>query len=232
MTQRSILAGEAPTVIIKVGGSVSVRGQAGDRVLAETADAWGLRVEKSAGTGKEIARARAANGEHVFFDVRIKLPNLDAEQARQEVIEVQMGGSGQVLVPFGTNVKVYAGMHIDVQEVRGVVDAYAGGKVVLHDVHGLGNASAGGRMDLDCETMPAQAAEFKAGSDLRFRVRDLTSARMRVKDLGGYWEALIGDGEKSVYLKCGGDVTLVTDQRVDALPPSYILGKIETPPAA
>jgi hypothetical protein len=50
-----------------------------------------------------------------------------------------------------------------------------------------------------------------------------------VKDVGGYWEARIGDGERAVYLKCGGDVTLVTDQKVEPLPPNYILGKIEKP---
>ncbi|HVM70527.1 MAG TPA: hypothetical protein VMT91_02125, partial [Anaerolineales bacterium] len=61
---------------------------------------------------------------------------------------------------------------------------------------------------------------------------DLTSARLRVKDIGGYWEARIGTGEKSVYLKSGGDVTLVTDQKVEAQPPEFILGKIEKPDAA
>ena len=41
----------------------------------------------------------------------------------------------------------------------------------------------------------------------------------------------LGDGEKSVYLKCGGDATLVTDQKVEPLPPNYIVGNIEKPPA-
>ena len=58
---------------------------------------------------------------------------------------------------------------------------------------------------------------------------DLTSARLRVKDIGGYWEARMGSGERSVYLKSGGDVTLVTDQKVEPLPPNYILGQIEKP---
>jgi len=230
MTQRSILAGETPTVIIKVGGSVTVRGQAGDRVVAETSNAFGLQVEKGQGNGREIARARAKAGEHVLFDVRVRLPSLGEEQPIQDFIQVQMGGGGEVLVPYGANVKVYAGLHIDVHDLRGQADAFAGGSVVVHEVDRLGNASAGGSMDLDCRSLPAQNAEFKAGSDIRFRVHDLTSASIRVKDLGGYWEAQIGDGEKSVYLKCGGDVTLVTDQIVRALPPNYILGKVETPP--
>jgi hypothetical protein len=77
--------------------------------------------------------------------------------------------------------------------------------------------------------MLGDKVEFKAGSDLRFHIHDLTSAHLRVKDIGGYWEARIGSGEKSVYLKSGGDVTFVTDQKVEPLPPSYILGRIEKP---
>ena len=134
-----------------------------------------------------------------------------------------------MLVPFNSNLKVYAGKDIDVQSIRGQVDAYSGLKLSLQDVTCLGNASAGWTMYLDCQTMLGKNAEFKAGSDIRFHIHDLTSARIRVKDLGGYWEARIGDGEKSVYLKCGGDVTLVTDQKVEPLPPHYVLGKIERP---
>ena len=84
-------------------------------------------------------------------------------------------------------------------------------------------------MNLDCQTLAGERVEFKAGGDLRFHVDDLTSAFVRVKDLGGYWEARIGSGEKSIYLKCGGDATLVTDQKVEPLPPHFILGKIEKP---
>jgi hypothetical protein len=84
-------------------------------------------------------------------------------------------------------------------------------------------------MDIDCQTMVGERVEFKAGRDIRFHVRDLTSARIRVKDLGGYWEARIGSGDRSISFKSGGDVTIVTDQEVEPLPPNYILGKIEKP---
>ena len=84
-------------------------------------------------------------------------------------------------------------------------------------------------MNLDCQTLAGDRVEFKAGSDIRFYIHDLTNAHIRVKDIGGYWEARIGGGEKSIYLKCGGDVTLVTDQKVEPLPPNYVLGKIERP---
>ena len=115
------------------------------------------------------------------------------------------------------------------QGIRGQVDAFSVLKLNLQDVQRLGNASAGRAMNLDCETMLGDTVEFKAGGDLRFHVHDLTSAHIRVRDLGGFWEAKIGGGAKSVSLKCGGDVTLVTDQKVEPLPPNYILGKIKRP---
>jgi hypothetical protein len=112
------------------------------------------------------------------------------------------------------------------------VDAYSGQGLTLAEVYCLGNASAGGAMRIDCETMAGNNVEPKAGGDLRFYVHDLTSACIRVKDSGGYWEARIGEGDRSVYLKCGGDAKLATDQRVELLPPGYILGRIDKPAAA
>jgi hypothetical protein len=199
MTQRSILAGTNPTVIIKTGASVTVTGVEGERVSAQTGGRWGLKVVR---------------------------------KRKKEVIEVQIGGSGEVTVPLASNLKVYAGKDLHVRDIRGRVDAYAGFKLSLQDVYCLGNASAGWTMDVDCQTLAGEQVTYTAGSDLRFHVQDLTSARLRVKDLGGYWEARIGQGEKSVYLKSGGDVTLVTDQKVEPLPPHYILGNIEKPPVA
>lgn len=224
MTQRSIPIGKNQTIIIKVGGSVTVKGHEGDLLVAETTSFGGLAVERR--SESEIGRARAAIGEHVLFDVRLKLPG---SRGSDEVIEVNVGGSGKVLVPFETNMKVYAGKDIDVQDIQGQVDAYSGLNLNLKDVYHLGNVSAGGNMDIDCQTMTGKEVTFGAGRDLRFHVADLTSARLRVKDIGGYWEARIGGGEKSVYLKSGGDVTFVTDQKVEPLPPNYILGKIERP---
>ena len=227
MTQRSILAGTNQTIIIKVGADVTVKGHESDLVTAETKGMGGLTLERRGES--QIGRARAAIGERVLFDVRLKIPNLTGKSEPNEVIEVQMGGSGEVLVPFESNVKVYAGKDIDVQNIKGQVDAYSGLKLNLQDVYCLGNASAGSAMNIDCQTMIGKDVTFGAGSDLRFHVADLTSARLRVKDIGGYWEARIGSGEKSVTLKSGGDVTFVTDLKVEPLPPNYILGKIEKP---
>ena len=228
MTQRSIIAGTNPTIIIKVGGSVTVKGHDSDMVAVESPDKWGLTVEKR--SEAEIARARAAIGEHVLFDIHLKKPSFQkTDIPDNDAIVVQLDGSGEVLVPMASNLKIYAGKNIDVQAVQGQVDAFSGLNLSIQNVYCLGNASAGRTMNLDCQTMIGEKVEFKAGSDLRFHVHDLISFQVQVKDIGGYWEAKIGDGEKSVSLKCGGDVTLVTDQKVEPLPPNYILGKIEKP---
>jgi hypothetical protein len=227
MTHRSILADKNQTIIIKVGANVTVKGHASNMVIAETKDTWGLTLERR--SESQIGRARAAIGEHVLFDWRIKAPNLGEKKVENEVIEVQMGGGGDVLVPFSSNLKVYAGKDIDVQSIQAQVDAYSGLDLNLQNVYQLGNASAGRAMNIDCQTMLGNDVTFGAGSDLRFHIADLTSVRLRVKDVGGYWEAHIGGGEKSVYLKSGGAVTFVTDQTVEPLPPNYVLGKIEKP---
>lgn len=224
MTHRSFFAGQNQTIIIKVGGSVTVKGHESDMILADSHDKWGLSVEQK--SEAEIARARAAIGERVLFDLRLKKPTTGTSK---EVIEIQITGSGEVQVPFSSNLKVYAGKNIEVQDLQGQVDAYSGLNLKLKNVHTLGGVSAGRTMDIDCKTMIGNDVTFGAGSDLRFHVADLTSLRLRVKDIGGYWEARIGDSEKSVYLKSGGDVTFVTDQRVEALPPNFILGNIESP---
>ena len=229
MTQRSILAGKNQVIIIKAGAGVTVRGHDSDMVTAETKGKWGVTIERRAES--QIGRARAAIGDHVLFDWRIKVPNLGEKKVEKEVIEVQFGSNGEVWVPFSSNLKVYAGMDIDVQGIQGQVDAYSGLNLTMENIYILGNVSSGRAMNIDCQTMLGDDVMVGAGSDLRFHVTDLTSVRLRVKDIGGYWEAQIGGGEKSVYLKSGGDVTFVTDQTVEPLPPNYILGRIEKPSA-
>lgn len=230
MTQRSMFVGKHQTIIIKVGDSVTIKGQEGERLIAETSDTADLTIERR--SESEIGRARAAVGEHVLFDIRLKMPHFKGREGGDEVIEVQIGSSGEVLVPFESNLKVYAGKDIDVQGIQGHVDAFSGSNLNMQHVYQLGNASAGGTMQIDCQTMSGKDASFSAGNDLRFYVAELTNARLRVKDIGGYWEAHIGKAERSVHLKSGGDVTFVTDQQVDPLPPNYVLGKIEKPAKA
>ncbi len=86
MTQRSIFAGTNQTIIIKVGGSVTVKGHDSDMVTAETMGKWGLTLERRSET--EIGRARAAIGDRVLFDVRVKLPSLKEKRTQSRWAEV------------------------------------------------------------------------------------------------------------------------------------------------
>ena len=81
MTQRSILAGTNQTIIIKAGGSVTVKGQEGDRLIAETNGTGGLTVDRRSEAGN---RPRpGGNWRHVLFDLRIKLPEPERERKRR-----------------------------------------------------------------------------------------------------------------------------------------------------
>lgn len=230
MTQQSMLVGANPAVVIKAGLSVTVRGVEGDRLTAASKGPWGLKIEKQ--SPAQFMRARAAVGDHVLFDLRLNRPNFQAEAQPEEIIVIQIGGSGEVQVPSGAVLKVYAGKDISVSGIQGRVDAFAGLNLSVSDVYCLGNASAGWSMSLDCQTVAGEGLEYKSGSDLRFYVRQLSSAQIRVKDLGGFWEARIGGGATAVSLKSGGDVTLVSAYPVEGLPPDYVLGQVESPPAS
>jgi hypothetical protein len=226
MTQRTIFAGLNPTVIIKTATGVTIEGWSRDQVRAETPTHAGLKVESR--SRSEIGRARAVVGEHVLFDLHLQLPGSRKSEAG-DAIDVQIGGEGKVWVPQGSQVKVYAGKGVQVSGIQGSVAVYTGGDVRLRDVRSLAHISAGGAVDLECETVAGNEVKFEAGRDLRCYVRGLNSARVIVNDLGGDWEGMIGAGQATLRLKAGGDVTLVTDHEVNALPPDFILGQIEKP---
>jgi len=217
-------------VIVRVGAHVQVEGWDEERVFANTASRWGLKVERRGAA--EIGRARARVGERALFDVHLDAIGRGNKDVPAEVTEVKIGSSGQVYVPRGSQVTVYAGKDVEVRDVQGGVTIYAGGNVQARTVHRLVHASAGGGMDLECESVAGDDVKLEAGRDLRCYIRDLSDARLMINDLGGYWEGLIGDGRVKVRLKAGGDVTLVTDQEVIPQPPDYVLGKIERPVAA
>lgn len=103
------------------------------------------------------------------------------------------------------------------------------GDVRVRNVRSLAHVSSGGAIDLECETIEGNEVKFEAGRDLRCYVRGLISARVIVSDLGSDWEGVIGLGNMILRLKAGGDAILVTDQKVEAIPPNYILGQIEKP---
>lgn len=230
MTQRSILAGRTPNVVIRAGGDVRVEGRDSDRVLADTESRWGLKVERR--SESEIGRARAKVGDRVLFDVRLNVRNPLKKESLGEVIEVQIGGSGKVHVPRSSNVKVYTGKNAEVQDIQGSVTIYAGLDARVRGVHTLVLVSAGGSLDFECEQVAGDDVKFTAGRDLRCHIRNLTDARVMVDDLGGYWEGIIGEGRTKIRLKAGGDVTLVTDQVITGQPPYDVIGKVERPNAA
>ena len=227
MTQRSMLAGRNPNVVVRAGGDVHIQGWDNDRVLADTDSRWGLKVERR--SESEIARIRARVGDHTLLDVRVDPIGRLKKNVRSEAIEVQIGGSGKVHVPVDSHMKVYAGKSVEMQDIRGSVTLYAGFNVHVRNVRTLVHVSAGGSLDFECEQVEGDDVKFTAGRDLRCYIRGLTDARFMVDDLGGYWEAVVGDGRTKIRLKAGGDVTLVTDQVITGQPPYDVIGKIERP---
>ena len=236
MTRRSMLAGQTPTVVVRAGGSVTVEGWESDRVQADSDDRGGLQIEKRRVTDIGRERARAAIGDRVLFDVSFDNPFNRSRRAlkdRQgEAIDVQIGRDGQVRVPLGSNLVVYAGRSAEVHHLQGRVTTTAGRDLNVHHVQVLAHAAAGGDVNIDCATLEGNEFRFGAGRDLRFYVHDLTDAKVMIKDLGSYWEAILGSGRLKIWLTAGGDVTLVTDQEVKAQSPYTILGNIERPTLA
>ncbi|RPJ41569.1 MAG: hypothetical protein EHM21_13285 [Chloroflexi bacterium] len=129
-------------------------------------------------------------------------------------IEVQIGGNGQVLVPFGSSVKVYAGRSGMVENVQGTVSIVAGWDAHVVQSNVLRQASAGRAMDIDCRRIEGNELNLTAGWHLRCAIREEQNVRYLVDDLGGKWQATTGAGSTLIRLKAGGDVTLVTDQAV------------------
>ncbi len=226
MTQRSIPAGAAPTVIIRADGDVEIEGHADEHVVASTTGHGGLEISR--GSASEIARVRARVGERALFDVA--LPGLG--QKRQDdpgTVQVKIAGSGRILVPRDSTVQVYAGKDVSAANLDKSLALSAGGRVRTRQVHMLIHASAGHAMDLEGETLAPGNAKFSSGRDLRFHIHHLTNARIIVDDQGGYWEGVIGDEERKIHLTAGGEAVLVTRHEVKPQPPHYVLGSIERP---
>jgi hypothetical protein len=234
MTQRSMPVGQTPTIVIR-GGNITVEGWDSDRIQANSDDRWGVQIEKRkvADVGRE--RARAAIGDRVLFDISIANPFNPAKQLLKdfqgEAIEIRID-HGQVRVPRGSNVIVYAGRDAEAHHLQGRVMVDAGRDLSVHDVQTLVHAAAGGDLNIDCATLGGDEFKFSAGRDLRFHVRDLDDAKVMIREAGTYWEALLGSGRLKVWLNAGGEVTLITDREVQPQPPYYLLGNIELPAAA
>jgi hypothetical protein len=144
-------------------------------------------------------------------------------------IEVQIGGSCQVLVPHGSYIQVYSGKSSKIQECQGTLSVVAGQDILITQSGVLLQASAGRAMDVDCRMVEGNEPKFSAGWHLRWWIRELKDAAYLIDDLGGKWQAIIGSGGSPIRLTAGGDVTLVTDQPFAGRSPEDILGKVERP---
>jgi hypothetical protein len=147
---------------------------------------------------------------------------------KKGAIEVQIGGSGQVLVPYDSRVTIYAGKSSEVQEIQGTVRVIAGWDVRIAQSNVLAQASAGRKMEIDCLTIEGRELKLSSGWHMRCWIRELRDVRYLIDDLGGKWQATFGDGSTRVQLKAGGDVTLVSDQPVTP-GPEDLVGKIILP---
>ncbi len=138
---------------------------------------------------------------------------------KKHAIEVQIGGNGQVLVPFGSSVTVYSGRSAEIQSIRGNVSAVSGLDLNIIDCNILQQASAGGKMSIDCRTVAAQELKLTAGWHLRCWLRELKNVRYQIDDMRGKWQAIFGDGRTVLRLKAGGDVSLISAETSD-IPPA------------
>jgi len=221
-----MLAGQLP-ILVHANGSVEVEGWDSDRVQAETDSRWGMEIERRSET--EFGRIRAKVGDFTLLNVGLDKNVINGLRnvAENEVIDVKLGSDGKVLVPRNAIVKIYAGKAATASNLTGPVDIVAGSNIIVTHVHTLGQASAGRNLDLTSDELAPGDLKFSAGRDIRFNVRTLTDVRLIIHDLGGKWEASVGNGQNRILLKAGGDITLVTDQELTALAPHYLLGKIE-----
>jgi hypothetical protein len=139
---------------------------------------------------------------------------------KKNAIEVQIGGNGQVLVPFDSSVVVYAGRNAEIQSIEGTISAVAGHDLNILNSNVLGLASAGGKMNIDCKTIATKEMKLTSGWHLRCQIRDLTDVRYQIDDLRGKRQVVIGDGLTRLSLKAGGDVHIIAEGEEVYHPPS------------
>ncbi len=148
---------------------------------------------------------------------------------KKSVIEVQIGGNGQVLVPFGSSVKIYAGKNGGVENVQGTIHVIAGRDACITESNVLVQATAGRELEIDCRQAEGRELTLSSGWHLRCWIRELKNVSYLIDDLGGKWQKTFGDGGTLIRLKAGGDVTLVTDAPLETALAKDPAGKIVRP---
>ncbi len=147
---------------------------------------------------------------------------------KKGAVEVQIGGSGQVLVPFASQVTVYAGKSGEIQGVQGTVSIIAGWDARFVQCNLLAQVSAGHTLEIDCRGVAGRELKFTSGWHMRCWIRELRDVTYYIDDLGGKWQATFGSGVTQIRLKAGGDVTLVSEQS-PILGQEDLMGKIVQP---
>ena len=202
MTQRSILAGTSPNIVIRSGNDVHVKGGNDDRVFVNSEGRLGLKVSRKGNT---------------------------TEVSASDTIQIQVPGDSNVTVYAGKSaevqdiqgsVSVYAGRDVRVRNVRTLVHATAGGAMDLdcEAVEGRDVKFSAGR-DLRCHIKNLTDAQVMVNDLGGYWEANIIGQRIRIRL----------KADIKLRLKAGGDVTLVTDQEVKGQPPDYLLGKIEKP---
>ncbi len=202
MTQRSILAGTSPNIVIRSGSDVNIKGWEDNRVIANTDGRWGLKVGRK-GEATEISSS----------------DSLQVQVPASSNVTVYAGKSVEVHDIQG-HVSVYAGRDVRVRNVGTLVHATAGGAMDLdcEQVQGRDVKFSAGR-DLRCHIKNLADAQVMVNDLGGYWEANIIGQRIRIRL----------KADIKIRLKAGGDVTLVTDQEVKGQPPNYLLGKIEKP---
>jgi len=149
-------------------------------------------------------------------------------ERRGDRIEVEAGGSCTVRVPFASEISVYTGKDAEILDIRNrIAIASVGGHLTIERAQRLAHAQCGRSMTIDCQEFEADRVKFEAGGNIRCHIANLVDTRVMIQDLGGKWELGFGSKRRTLQLKGGGDVTLVTGQTPDELP--EVFGQIEGP---
>lgn len=150
-------------------------------------------------------------------------------ERRGDRIEVEAGGSCTVRLPFSSEIKVYTSKDAEILDIRNrIAVASVGGYLTIERSNRLAHAQSGRSMNIECEAFETDKIKFEAGGNLRCHIVNLADTQVMIQDLGGKWELGFGSKRRTLQLKCGGDVTLVTDQIPDELP--EVFGQIEVHP--
>lgn len=117
MTQRSMLVGWSPTVVIRAGGEVQVAGWDGDRLEAATEGRWGLQLKQRRGTtevqigGSGVVRLPFGSAVTVYSGKSADIRGIRGS------LTVYAGG-GAFLREVGTIAHLSAGGMVDVTAER------------------------------------------------------------------------------------------------------------------